>query len=155
MAFNERGLYGKDVRRVFSGKDAIVLDADTGDLLATVDTFQAQVSFTNAYRPLGSPISQEFMTGYAVTLTISQCVIEDDKFIKDVFDFFTNGRNTPMWNFSLIIYGYNGSQSRYVFRNCVPSGNFDLHNFTIGDIIKRQWNLHVNQPPNLINALSY
>lgn len=64
MAFNQRGLMGADVRRVFSGKDAVILDADSGEILSTVDTFQAQVSFTNAtYQPLGSPIQQEFITG--------------------------------------------------------------------------------------------
>lgn len=156
MAFNNRALYGADVRRVFSGKDAVILSADSGELLSTVDTFQAQVSFTNAtYQPLGSPMQQEFMTGYAITLTITQCIIEDDKFIRDVFDFFSNGRHAPMWNFSSVIFGYNGSQSRYTFYDCVPSGNLDLHNLTVGDIIKRQWNLHVNTVPNLQKILSY
>ena len=94
MAFNPRGLYGADVRRVFSGKDSIIVDATTGALLSTVDQFQAQVNFTNAtYQPLGSPIQQEFMTAYSVTLTITQCIIEDDRFVRDMFDFFTNCRH--------------------------------------------------------------
>lgn len=156
MAFNNRGLFGADVRRVFSGKDAVILDAGTGELLATVDSFQAQVSFTNTtFQPLGSPISQEFMTSYACTLTISQCLVEDDKFIQDVFAFFEGGRHAPMWDFASVIEGYDGSQSRYVFRDCVPSGNLDLHNITIGDIVKRSWNLHVNTPPNMQRLLTF
>ena len=154
--FNQRAAYNKDVRRVFSGKDAVILDADSGELLSTVDTFQAQVSFTNAtYQPLGSALQAEFMTGYAVTLAITQCIIQDDKFIRDVFEFFSAGRHAPSWNFSSVIFGYNGSQSRYTFYGCVPSGNLDLHNFTVGDVIKRQWNLHVNTVPNLQKLLSY
>lgn len=156
MAFNQRALMGADVRRIFSGKDAMIVDADTGELLVTVDTFQAQVSFTNTtYQPLGSPIQEEFMTGYSVTLAITHSIIADDKFIRDVFDFFMNGRHAPMWNFSSIIFGYDGSQSRYTFYDCVPSGNLDLHNLTVGDVIKRQWNLHVNTVPNLQRLLTY
>ena len=67
MAFNNRGLYDADARRLFSGKDALIL-SEEGNILATVDQFQGQANFTNAtYQPLGSPIQQEFMTGYAIT----------------------------------------------------------------------------------------
>ena len=44
------------------------------------------------------------------------------------------------------IFGYNGSESRYVFNDCVPSGNVDLHNLSVGDIVKRQFNLHCKKP---------
>lgn len=152
--FNLRGGYDKDARYLFSGKDTEIRDGD-GLLLSTVESFQAQVSFQNAtYQPLGSPIQQEFMTGYGVVLTIMECIVEDTKFIRDVFDFFTVGRHAPTWNFSSIIHGYDGSESRYVFRDCIPTSQLDLHNFTAGDIIKRQWQLHVNQPPEMQNILS-
>lgn len=155
MAFNERGLYNKDARYLFSGKDTAIYDGD-GTLLSTIESFQAQVNFTNAtYQPLGSPIQQEFMTGYSVTIAITECIIADDKFIKDVFDFFNIGRHAPTWNFQSTIFGYDGSESRYVFYDCIPSGQLDLHNFTIGDIIKRTWNLHCNNVPNLQKVLTY
>ena len=155
MAFNQRGLYDADARRLFSGKDTLIL-SEEGNILATVDQFQGQVNFTNAtYQPLGSPIAQEFMTSYAVTLTITQCTIEDDQFIRDVFDFFHVGRHAPMWTFQSVIFGYDGSESRYIFRDCIPTGQLDLHNFTIGDVIKRVWNLHVNHPPEMQKILSY
>ena len=153
-AFNERGLYDKDARYLFSGKDASIFDSD-GELLSTVESWQGQVNFTNAtYQPLGSAIQQEFMTGYAVTLTITQCIVEDDQFIQDIFDFFKAGRHAPMWTFSSVLHGYDGSESRYVFRDCVPTGQLDLHNITVGDIVKRAWNLHVNQPPDLQKVLT-
>lgn len=156
MAFNPRGLYDKDARRIFSGKDTVILDAATGDLLATVDQFQAQANFTNAtYQPLGSPIQQEFMTAYAVTLTFSQCIVEDDKFIQGLFEFFTEGRHAPMFDFASVIFGYNGSEQRMVFRDCVPSSNIDLANFTIGDVIKRAWSWHCNYPPELQKLLTF
>lgn len=155
MAFNPRGLYNADARRVFSGKDAILLDED-GTLLATVDAFQAQVNVgTTTYQPLGSPIQQSFIVNYAVTLVITECIIEDNKFIKDMFDFFNVGRHSPHWTFQSIIFGYDGSESRYIFRDCVPDGQIDLHNFTMGDIIKRAWNLHCNMPPEMQGILTY
>ena len=88
-------------------------------------------------------------------MVISECIIEDGRFIRDVFDFFHVGRHAPQWSFQSTIFGYDGSESRIIFYDCVPDGQLDLHNFTIGDIIKRQWNLHVNAPPELMKVLSY
>ena len=124
MAFNNRGLYDKDARYVFSGKDTAIYDED-GTLLSTVESFQAQVNFTNAsYQALGSPIQQEFMTSYAVTIAASQCIIESDRLVKDIVDFFHVGRHAPMWNFRSVIFGYDGSEEVFIFRNCVPTGQW-------------------------------
>lgn len=156
MSFNDRGLYGKDVRRVYSGKDTAIFDED-GKQLSTVETFQIQVNFTNAnYQALGSPIQQEHITGYSVTGTMTNCIIEDDRFIRDIFDFFHVGRHAPMWNIRSVIYGYGDgdNESVYIFRDCVPSGQVDLHNFTVGDVIKRAINFHCNQPPDLQKLLT-
>ena len=156
MAFNPRALYNQDCRRIFSGKDAVIFSADTGELLSTVESFQAQVNIaTTQYQPLGSPIQQDFITGYAVTITITECIIESHQFIREMFDLFVRGRHAPHWNFKSTVYGYNSSEEVIIYRDCVPSGQIDLHNLTIGDIVKRQWNMHVNQPPELQKLLSY
>ena len=148
----ERG--GRESRYLVSGKDAEIRDAD-GNLLSTVDQWQAQVTFNNAtYQPLGAAQQMEHMISYSVTLAITECIIEDDKFIQDAFDFMKNGRHAPMWVFSSILKGYDGSESRYVFRDCVPSGQWDLHNVSQGDIIKRTLNMHVNRPPSLQKVLT-
>lgn len=152
--FNERSGYDKDARHVLSGKDGVIYDED-GKQLSTIESFQAQVTFNEAsYQSLGSPIQQSFLTGYSVSLTIVQCIIDDDKFIRDVFDFFHVGRHAPMWNLRSTLYGYDGSESVYIFRDCVPSGTLDLHNMTVGDIIKRNWQMRVNQPPDLQKLLT-
>ena len=44
--------------------------------------------------------------------------------------------------------GRNGSEERLVYNDCVPSGNIDLQNVTVGDLIKRQWSLFVNGAVN-------
>ena len=154
--FNQSGGRGYDTRRVFSGKDTLVLDASTGEILATATQFQAQVSFNNTqYQPLGSANSTEHITGFSVTIALTQAVICDDRFIRGVFEFFESHRHSPIFNISSVIFGYDGSQSRMVFLDCVPSSNWDLHNFSVGDLVNRQLNFHVNQPPILQSALTY
>lgn len=150
--YNNRG--PADVRRVFTGKDALLFNA-SGTLLATVDTFTAQVNVTNAqYEPLGDTQAHEHLSSYSVSLNITQCIIEDDEFIQDMFTMFSVGQPV-MWTFQGVLKGRNKSEQRMIFRDCVPSGQIDLQNFTIGDIIKRQWSLFCNCPPELQNLLSY
>ena len=152
---NQRALYGSDDRRVFSGKDAKIIDED-GELLSTVETFQAKVSNTTTnYQPLGSPISQAFLTGYSVTITITSCIIESERMIQDTFAWFHKGRHAPLWTFQSVIFGYDGSEERIIFRDCVLDGDLDLHNFSVGDIIKRSFNLRCNIAPELLRKLSF
>ena len=116
-----------DARRVFTGKDGLLFD-EFGRLLATVETYQVQTNITNAkYQPLGDAQEHEVFQGYSVTLNFTEVVIEDNVFIEE----------------------------RMIFRDCVPSGNIDLQNVSVGDLIKRQWSLFVNRPPELQNLLSY
>lgn len=122
MAFNQFALMGKGVRNAFSGKDTSIFNGD-GNLLVTIENWQAQVNFnTSPFQPLGSPIEQAHLLGYSVTITLSQYIIEDDDFIRQAVDFFTNGRHSPMWTLSSVIYGYDGSMSRFNFIDCVPEG---------------------------------
>ena len=150
--YNNRG--PADVRNVFSGKDALMFD-EYGDLLATIDQYTTQVNVTNAkYQPLGDTQEHEHVTSYGVTLTISQCIIEDDKFFQDLANFWQIGQPI-MWTFQGVLKGRDGSEQRIIYRDCVPSGQIDIQNFSVGDIIKRQWSMAVNCPPELQNLLSY
>lgn len=142
-----------DARNVLTGKDGLLLD-DTGTMLATVESFQSQVNVTNAkYQPLGDMQEHEAAQSYAVTLTLSQIVIRDDKFIKQFLEAIAAGR-LPMWNFQGMVKGRNGSEERMNYRDCVPSGTIDLQNLSVGDVIKRSWNFAVNRPPALQKLLS-
>ena len=150
--WNNRG--PKDTRRLLTGKDALLFNVK-GNKLATVDTFTAQVNVTNAqYEPLGDAQAHEVLSSYSVSLNITQCIIEDDEFIQDMFTMFSTGQPV-MWTFQGVLKGRNKSEQRMIFRDCVPSGQIDLQNFTIGDVIKRQWSLFCNRPPELQNLLSY
>lgn len=152
--YNTRGPI--DSRRVFSGKDGL-LYSESGLLLATVDTFQAQINVTNAtYQPLGDAQSHEHLTAYSVTLNFTSVLVEDTEFIQGLFNMMQSGQPADaMWTFQGVVKGRNGSEERIIFRDCVPSGNIDLQNISPGDLIKRQWSLFVNSPPELQNLLSY
>jgi len=143
-----------DARRVFTGKDGLLFD-ESGRLLATVETYQVQTNITNAkYQPLGDAQEHEVFQGYSVTLNFTEVVIEDNVFIQDLFNMMSSGQGVR-WTFQGVIKGRNGSEERMIFRDCVPSGNIDLQNVSVGDLIKRQWSLFVNRPPELQNLLSY
>ena len=123
-----------DSRKVLSGKDAVLFNGE-GVMLATIENFQVQVNVSNSdYQPLGDAQAHATMTGYKVSLNFSQIVIEDV--------------------FQGVTYGRNGSEQRMNYRGCVPDGNIDLQGASVGDIIKRAWNMVVNDPPELQKLLS-
>ena len=144
--YNNRG--PQDTRFALTGKDGGIMDGN-GKLLATVESFTAQVNITNVkYQPLGDMQEHEAPATYAVTLTFSQVVIEDDAFIQEFVAALRAG-TLPMWNFQGLVKGRNGTEQRMNYRSCVPSGTIDLQNLTVGDAIKRAWNFAVNEPPTL------
>lgn len=148
---NQRGPI--DTRKVLTGKDGALYN-DAGVMLATVESFQAQVNVTNAkYQPLGDAQEHEAFQAYSVTLTFSQIVIEDDAFIVEFMNALKAG-TMPNWNFQGLMKGRNGSEQRMNYRSCVPSGTIDLQNVTVGDILKRAWSFFVNEPPALQKLLT-
>ena len=127
-----------DSRKVLSGKDAVLFNGE-GVMLATVESFQVQVNVSNSdYQPLGDAQAHATMTGYKVSLTFSQM----------------HSGQQPNWNFQGVVYGRNGSEQRMNYRGCVPDGNIDLQGASVGDIIKRAWNMVVNDPPELQKLLT-
>lgn len=142
-----------DSRKVLSGKDAVLFNGE-GVMLATIENFQVQVNVSNSdYQPLGDAQAHATMTGYKVSLNFSQIVIEDDALIADMFEMMHSGQQ-PNWVFQGVTYGRNGSEQRMNYRGCVPDGNIDLQGASVGDVIKRAWNMAVNDPPELQKLLS-
>lgn len=142
-----------DTRKVLTGKDGALFN-DEGVMLATIETFQTQVNVTNTkYQPLGDAQEHEVFQAYGVTLTFTETVIQDEKFIQELFTGMKTGV-MPSWNFQGVVKGRNDSEQRMVYRECVPSGTIDLQNLSVGDIIKRAWSLFVNDPPELQSLLT-
>lgn len=148
---NTRG--PQDARNVLTGKDGALFN-DAGTMLATVESFTAQVNVTNAtYQPLGDMQAHEAAQSYTVSLTFSQIVIEDDAFIQEFVAALAEG-TLPSWNFQGLVKGRNGSEQRMNYRSCIPTGTIDLQNLAVGDMIKRAWNFTCNEPPALQSLLS-
>lgn len=132
-----------NARQVRTGKDAAIYD-DQGTLLATVETFTSQFNFSNAqWQPVGSFQQFEVPTGYGQTVTLTNTVVKDEKFIEDIIDMKEKGL-VPHWNFTGAISADNGTYERMVYNDCIPSGNIDIQNINAGDIIKRAINLFCN-----------
>lgn len=148
---NERA--AGDARQARTGKDGAFYNKD-GVLLASVEQFSSNVNWNNAkYSVLGDAQEHETANTFSVSLTMSQIVIEDDAFIVEL----TEAMKTqimPVWDFQGSLLGRNGSEERMIYRDCVPSGQVDLQNVSVGDVIKRNWNFFVNRAPDLQSLLT-
>ncbi|MCM1104897.1 MAG: hypothetical protein NC409_12425 [Clostridium sp.] len=148
---NERA--ASDSRHARTGKDGAFYDED-GVLMASVEQFSSNVNWNNAkYSVLGDAQEHETANTYSVSLTMSQIVIESDKFIVDM----TKALETqimPVYNFQGSLLGRNGSEERMIYRECIPSGQVDLQNVSVGDVVKRNWNFFVNRAPKLQSLLN-
>lgn len=141
-----------DTRHARTGKDGAIYNKD-GVLLATVESFTSNVSYNNAkYSVLGDAQEHETANTFAVNLEMSQIVVEDDEFIVELMEAMET-QIMPYWNFQGSLLGLNGSEERVAYRECVPSGQIDIQNITVGDVIKRKWSFFVNRPPKLQSLL--
>ncbi len=142
-----------DARHTRTGKDGAFYDQN-GKLLATVETFSSNVSYNNAqYQVLGDAQEHEAPNTYKVSLTMSQVVVEDDEFIVELVNALET-QEMPVWNFQGSLLGRNNSEERLTYYECIPSGQVDLQNIAVGDVVKRNWNFHVNKAPKLTSLLS-
>ncbi len=148
---NERA--AGDSRHARTGKDGAFYNKD-GKLLATVEQFTSNSSWNNAkYSVLGDAQEHETANTYAVNLTMSQVVVEDDEFIIEFMESLET-QIMPVWDFQGSLLGRNGSEERVIYRDCIPSGQVDIQNVSVGDVIKRNWNFFVNRAPKLQSKLS-
>lgn len=142
-----------DARHARTGKDGAFYNAN-GELMASVETFTSNATFNNAkYNVLGDPQEHETAASYSVALTMSQVVIESDQFMVDMMNALESGE-MPVWNFQGSLKGRNGTEERIIYRECVMSGQVDLQNVAVGDVIKRNWSFFVNRPPHLQKLLT-
>lgn len=147
------GRAAKDSRHARTGKDGAFY-SKSGKLLATVEQFTSNVNWNNAkYSVLGDAQEHETANTFSVSLTMSQIVVEDDKFIVELMDALET-QIMPVWDFQGSLMGRNDSEERVIYRDCIPSGQVDIQNVAVGDVIKRNWNFFVNRAPKLQSLLS-
>ena len=132
-----------DSRKVLTGNDGAMYDGK-GKLLATVESFNSKMNFSNQdYRALGSPIVTQVGDSVSTTLSITMTVVKSDDFV-DGLEQFQNTGKMPEWNFQGVIKGKNGSTERKIYNYCVPTGEIDLQNVSVGSIINRTLTFHAN-----------
>ena len=143
-----------DVRKVLSGKDGALYDLD-GRMLASMESFTAQANVTNAtFQPLGSAMERSAMTSYRVNLTMSEIVVYDSDFFKQIMDGLRTGV-MPVYNFrGKARSPYNGTEENVIYRDCVPDGSIDIQNMTPGELYKRAWSFICNNPPELQTTMT-
>ncbi|MCI8564299.1 MAG: hypothetical protein HFH69_12445 [Lachnospiraceae bacterium] len=142
-----------DTRHARTGKDGALYSQD-GVLLATVEQFTSSVTYNNSkYSVLGDAQEHETPNTFSVNLTFSQIVVEDDYLIVQLVEAMET-QIMPNWNFQGSLLGLNGSEERVSYYECVPSGQIDIQNISVGDVIKRNWNLFVNRAPALTSLLT-
>jgi hypothetical protein len=123
--------------------------SDSGEFLAEVNTWHAQVTVTNTdYQPAGEARTIAVLQSYHVTLTFTETVVRDTQFLRIVTDALRN-KQQPTFVFQGVLRRPDGSTGRYVFRECVPDGAFDIANVSPGQVLERSWSWRVNQPPEL------
>lgn len=143
-----------NIPKFLTGKDGALYDED-GNLLASMESYQSQVSVTNAsVLPVGDAQEREILASFSVTLNFSEFVVEDERFFKGFSEALKTGV-MPAWNFTGVLRrASDGREQRIVYRQCVPSGTIDMQNVTNdGSVIKRAWSMFVNEPPDVQSFL--
>ncbi|MFR6509849.1 MAG: hypothetical protein ACLUPF_10840 [Dorea sp.] len=117
-----------DGRKVRTGKDGALYNGK-GKLLATVETFQAQMAVANQkYHPLGTPLRTGNPGFYWHNFNLYRmCGRRRRNLLADLLKMQNTGIQ-PNWKLQGVVKGINGSEERLIYPNCVPSGNIDLQN---------------------------
>ena len=150
MSFRNEHPY-EDFRNVTSGKNGAIYNGN-GKLLASVASFSAKESVTTqVYNPIGSMQEMDVPVSFKVSITLEEFVVKDSDFISDIYEMNENG-TIPDWNLQGSIEGRNGEQ-RIAYPHCVPSGDIDLQNIVIGDLLKRSFAITCNGRPRPLGRL--
>lgn len=96
-----------DPRNILRGYDGELYDGD-GNFLAEVNTWQAQLNFTNTdYQPAGKKITWAIPISYTVTLTFTETVVRDAILLKKLIAGLKDGTVDPIFNFTGVLRGRN------------------------------------------------
>lgn len=88
-----------DPRSILRGYNGELYDGD-GNFLAEVNTWQAQINFTNTdYQPAGSKLTWAVPQSYTVTLTFTETVIRDARLLQKVIAGLQNDAPDAVLNF--------------------------------------------------------
>lgn len=96
-----------DPRNILRGYDGELYDSD-GNFLAEVNTWQAQVNYSNTdYQAAGNKITWAVPQSYSVTLTFTETVIKDARLLQKVIAGLKVGEPDATLNFMGVLRGHN------------------------------------------------
>lgn len=146
-----------DPRKVMTGHDGrlYVTVGKQSVLMANVDTFQAQMNFSNIdFNPVGDRLTYAIPGNISVSLSLTEAVITDDITIGPLLDAIAAGKK-PTYDFrGCLDRKYDSQQEDITYKNCVPDGSWDVQNLTPGDVLKRALNFRVNSIPKRLKQLT-
>ena len=88
-----------DPRNILRGYNGELYDGD-GNFLAEVNTWQAQINYTNTdYQPAGSKLTWAVPQSYTATLTFTETVIRDARLLQKVIAGLRNNAPDAVLNF--------------------------------------------------------
>lgn len=146
-----------DPRKVMTGHDGklyITVDGKS-QFMANVDTFQAQINFSNTdFQPVGDLQQYAIPISFAVTLTYTEAVISDDLVMEPILEALANGI-VPTFDFrGTLDRPYDDQGQELTYGNCVPDGAMDIQNLTPGEVIKRSMSYRVNSIPKFLTSIA-
>lgn len=98
-----------DPRNILRGYDGELYDGD-GNFLAEVNTWQAQLNFTNTdYQAAGQKISWAIPQSFTVTLTFTETVVKDARLLAKVIAGLRTGAADAALNFQGVLRGHNAA----------------------------------------------
>lgn len=139
-----------DPRKVMTGHDGklyIVIEG-TSIFMANVDTFQAQLNFSNIdFNPIGDRWTYPIQGNVSGNLTITEAVVSDEFTLGPVLDAIAAGKKIFYQFRGVLDRQYDAKQEDITYKECVPDGTWDIQNLTPGDVIKRSLGFRMGVVP--------
>lgn len=146
-----------DPRKVMTGHDGklYITVAGKSYFMANVDTFQAQLNFSNTdFQPIGDLMTYAIPISVNCTITFTEAVVSDDFILAPILDALARGE-VPVFDFrGTLDRKYDEQTQELTYSNCVPDGAFDIQNFNPGEVIKRASSFRVNKIPRYLQKLA-
>lgn len=101
---------------------------------------------------VGDPTIKFIQTGYAYTLTVTESVVRDDLIVEPLLKAAKAGKFLH-FNFQGMVSKPDGQEQRLSLNDVVPNGNIGLQNVTPGEIVSREMNFSINNPPEFITSI--
>lgn len=146
-----------DPRKVMTGHDGklyITVDGKS-QFMANVDTFQAQLNFSNTdFQPVGDLMQYAIPIGVSCNLSFTEAVISDNLIMAPILEGLKKGKVITFDFRGRLDRQYDSKAQELTYGWCVPDGAFDLQNLTPGEVIKRAMSFRVNKLPQYLKKLS-